>query len=497
MTINDSDMEQLDGNTFGFAFDRVVFDLKRGCLTVDGNEVAAPPLPLKLLQVLCEQPGILLTRTCLFDSIWPHQVVSDEALTKIVGRLRDLLGPYGPRVVTVRGRGIRFDATVRRLSTGADPDCPSQDSVCPTFASRPTILIVDDAADSIALLSEVLKDEYQTRIATNGPSALKAALRSPRPDLVLLDVSMPHMDGYEVCSRLKSLSEIVETPIMFLTARTSPADEERGFAVGGVDYVAKPISPQILRARVATHLALARARVELRNQNARLERLGEQKAHALARIQDATIIAMATLAERRNDGSRSHVQRTQNFVALLARELREHPRFSHELTDESIALLLKSVPLHDIGKIAVPDDILCRSGPLTEAELETVKRHITRGGDAIRAVESYLGESCEFLRFSREIAYSHQEHWDGSGYPEGLAGDEIPISARLMAIADVYDALISHRRYRPAFSHEQAVALMERARGAHFDPDILDAFLRLENEFRSIAERFGGQSSLP
>jgi putative two-component system response regulator len=358
--------------------------------------------------------------------------------------------------------------------------------------TRATLLIVDDVVDNIALLSSLLKDEYRTKIATNGEKALKIAQADDPVDLILLDIMMPGMDGYEVCQHLKTDARTRNIPIIFLTAMTQTEDEERGLRLGAVDYITKPISPPILLARVQTHLALKRAQDELRDQNAVLERKVAERTREIAAVQDVTILAMASLAETRDNETGNHIRRTQNYVRVLADRLRDHPRFEEVLTEEHVDLLYKSAPLHDIGKVGVPDSILLKPGRLTEEEFEVMKLHTTYGRDAIRAAEGKLEDlpSQSFLRFAREIAYSHQEKWDGTGYPEGLSGDDIPFSARLMALADVYDALISRRVYKPAFTHEEAVRIIGEGRGSHFDPDLVDAFLEAEQEFREIAQQY-------
>ncbi len=353
-----------------------------------------------------------------------------------------------------------------------------------------TILIVDDTPDNIALLSALLKDQYKTKIATSGMKALQIARTEPYPDLILLDVMMPEVDGYDTCRRLKASPETAEIPIIFLTAKTQVEDEEMGLKLGAVDYITKPISPPILFARVATQLNLKSAREMLQNQNYHLEKLVCDRTSQLTLMQDATIMAMASLAETRDNETGNHIRRTQNYVAALARQLQSHPRFSSVLTDENIALLYKSAPLHDIGKVGIPDHILLKPGKLTADEFEIMKLHTVYGRDTIISVEKYIGGSNDFLTFAREIAYSHQEKWDGSGYPENLKGEEIPVSARLMAVADVYDALISKRVYKPAFSHQEAIDIMRKGHGTHFDPDVLDAFFEIEEEFIAIAKRF-------
>jgi len=356
--------------------------------------------------------------------------------------------------------------------------------------SRPTVLVVDDTPDNLTLLSELLKDDYKVKLANSGMKALRIAAAAPPPDLILLDLMMPEMNGYEVVRQLKEDPATAEIPVIFLTARSEVEDERLGLSLGAVDYIHKPISPPIVLVRVANQLTVDRARRMLRDQNAVLESLVKERTAEVVRMRDATIHAMASLAETRDNETGNHIRRTQNYVAALARRLKEHPRFRDVLTDENIELLHKSAPLHDIGKIGVPDRILLKPGKLDPEEWEVMKRHTIYGRDVIQEVERYVGRSDGFLRFAREIAYSHQEKWDGSGYPEGLAGDEIPVSARLMAVADVYDALITRRVYKPAFSHEDAMGILRQGRGSHFDPDVLDAMLSIEAEFRAIASQF-------
>lgn len=228
----------------------------------------------------------------------------------------------------------------------------------------------------------------------------------------------------------------------------------------------------------------------LKDQNAFLDSEVKRRTHEVEVIQDVTILAMASLAESRDNETGNHIRRTQNYMLLLARELQSHPRFSAELDENTIAMLYKSAPLHDIGKVGIPDAILLKPGKLTPEEFEIIKTHTTIGRDAIAAAEKLIEAPTTFLRLAREIAHYHQEKWDGSGYPEGLRGRAIPLSARLMALADVYDALISRRVYKPPFPHEKAVSIIVEGRGSHFDPDIVDAFLRTESRFRAIAEQF-------
>jgi putative two-component system response regulator len=356
---------------------------------------------------------------------------------------------------------------------------------------RPTILIVDDTPDNIMLLSRLLKDRYNTKVANNGSTALQIAAATPSLDLILLDVMMPGLDGYETCRQLKANPVTADIPVIFLTAKNQVEDEAMGLSLGAVDYIAKPISPPILFARVATQLSLRNARRELEEHNQNLEKLVQERTAQLYLMQEAIIVAMASMAETRDQETGNHIRRTQNYVRALARHLQTHPRLSAkygaELSDEAIELLYRSAPLHDIGKVGIPDRILLKPGNLDREEFEVMKMHAVYGRDTIMLVEKHIGGSNSFLMFAREIAHSHQEKWDGSGYPQNLSGEQIPLSARLMAVADVYDALISKRVYKPAFTHQQALDVMRKGRGSHFDPDVLDAFFEIEGEFAAIA----------
>lgn len=353
-----------------------------------------------------------------------------------------------------------------------------------------TVLVVDDTPDNLTLMGGLLRDHYHVKVANQGEKALKIAQGENPPDLILLDIMMPGIDGYEVCRQLKAHAATRDIPVIFLTARSDPDDERQGLALGAVDYITKPISPPILLARVATHLALKATADFLRDKSAYLEREVALRTLEVQAIQDVTIMAMTSLAETRDNETGNHIRRTQLYVKTLAGHLRRHPRFAHVLSDRMIDLLYKSAPLHDIGKIGIPDSILLKPGKLTVEEFEIMKTHTTLGRDAIEKAERRLGMRVAFLSISKEIAYSHQEKWDGSGYPEGLQGDAIPVSARLMAVADVYDALISKRVYKPAFSHEQACATIVKGRGTHFDPDMVDAFVEIAEDFRDIAQKY-------
>lgn len=358
------------------------------------------------------------------------------------------------------------------------------------FTKKATILVVDDTSDNLALMSNLLKTDYKVKVANSGERALKIAASENVPDLILLDVMMPGMDGYEVCQLLKSNPATRHIPVIFLTGKTAVEDEKRGLEMGAVDYLTKPISPPIVLARVKIHLDLKAHSDFLRDKNDFLEMEVSRRTEEVMAIQDVTILAMASLAETRDTDTGNHIRRTQFYVKALAESLRTHPRFAATLTEHYIQMLFKSAPLHDIGKVGIPDRILLKPGRFEPEEFEIMKTHTTLGRDAIEHAEKQLGMKVKFLSMAKEIAYSHQEKWDGSGYPQGLAGEAIPLSARLMALADVYDAMISNRVYKAGMPHEKAVGIIIEGRGTHFDPDVVDAFIGLQNQFQVIAKRF-------
>ena len=370
------------------------------------------------------------------------------------------------------------------------------------------ILIVDDDPVVAGMLGVTLASAgYEIVEANSGEQALALLAKGaepnhgPLPDIVFLDVEMWNgIDGFEVCRRLKANPATRHIAVIFVTAKSDPAYEQLGFALSAVDYITKPISPPIVNARVRTHLALKAAADFLQDRNVYLEQEVERRTEeALRRTeelrisQEVTMVALASLAETRDNETGNHILRTQHYVLALATHLRGHASFSSALTEETVDRLFKAAPLHDIGKVGIPDRILLKPGRLDADEFEIMKTHTTLGRNAIENAQQRVGVSVPLLEVAKEIALSHQEKWDGSGYPEGLAGEDIPLSARLMAVADVYDALVSRRVYKAPMSHEQASEIIVAGRGRHFDPDISDAFVALEQQFRTIATRFDDQ----
>ena len=357
-------------------------------------------------------------------------------------------------------------------------------------ARQPTILIVDDTPENLSVLGELLQPFFRVRAANSGRRALQIAVGDPTPDLILLDVMMPEMDGYQVLAELKAAERTRKIPVIFVTAMDATADEERGLDLGAVDYITKPIRPSIVLARVRTQLELKAARDILSDQNAFLEAEVARRMHENQLIQQVSIHALARLAETRDPETGKHLRRTQEYVRTLAEGLRNHPRFSRYLNQKTIDALVQSAPLHDIGKVGIPDQVLLKPGKLTAEEWEIMKTHAELGYKAIVQAEADADKPVEFLAMAKLIARSHHEKWDGSGYPAQLAGDDIPIAARLMALADVFDALTCQRVYKPAFSFEDAYRIIVDGRGAHFDPDVVDTFIRDFDTFKSIATTY-------
>lgn len=356
--------------------------------------------------------------------------------------------------------------------------------------TKPTLLVVDDTPDNLTLMTELLKPHYRVKVANSGEKALAIATEERHLDLILLDIMMPGIDGYEVCKRLKSDEKTHDIPVIFLTSRSEAADEELGLELGAVDYITKPINPAITLARVANHLTLKASADFLKDKAAYLEQEVAKRTTELVALQDVTILTMASLAETRDSETGNHIRRTQFYVKELAEKLSTHPKFKALLTPAFIQMLFKSAPLHDIGKVGIPDRILLKPGKFELHEFEIMKTHALLGKQVIEFAERQLGREVEFLTLAKEIAYCHHEKWNGSGYPQGLAGEDIPVSARLMAVADVYDALISRRVYKEGMSHEKAAAIIIEGRGQHFDPDMVDAFIELQDAFQAIAARF-------
>lgn len=326
--------------------------------------------------------------------------------------------------------------------------------------SRPLLLLVDDEATNLQVLRHILQEDYRLLFAKDGAKALEMAERE-RPDLILLDVMMPGMTGYEVCQALKVQAHLEAIPVIFVTALADVEDEAHGFAVGAVDYITKPVSPPIVRARVRTHLSLVRMD-ELRQ----------------TRLQIVQRLGMA--AEYKDNETGLHVIRMSHFSKVLA--------LAAGYGEAAAEELLNAAPMHDVGKIGIPDAVLRKPGKLDEQEWAVMRQHVEIGAQIIGEHASGL------LRTAQRIALSHHEKWDGSGYPNGLSGEEIPLEGRIVAIADVFDALTSVRPYKAAWSVEDAVELLNKERGRHFDPHLVELFIQQLPAILEIKERWAEQA---
>jgi len=309
------------------------------------------------------------------------------------------------------------------------------------------------------------------------------------PDMILLDVEMPEMNGYDAIKIMKSKKETQNIPIIFLTAKNDVDSELEGLSLGAIDYIIKPFSPPLLLKRIETHLLVESQRKELLNYNKNLQKLVEAKTRTVLELQNAILKAMAELVENRDDITGKHVERTQSYLNLLIGAMLKCGLHAEEIRNWNIDLVLRSSQLHDVGKIAVRDDILKKNGKLTEEEFNEIKKHPICGEEIIEKIKQNTTEH-EFLEHAKIFAATHHEKWDGSGYPKGLKGEEIPLQGRLMSIADVYDALVSDRPYKKAFPHEEAVKIISENRGTHFDPDLVDIFLEISDKFNETAKLF-------
>jgi putative two-component system response regulator len=337
---------------------------------------------------------------------------------------------------------------------------------------RQTILVVDDIPENIDILSEVLRNDYHVRIATSGEKALKIIYSDDPPDLVLLDIMMPGLSGLELCRRLKANPDRCKIPIIFVTAMCTVEDEKLGLESGAVDYITKPVSPPVVLARVRTHLALY-------DQTRELERMVHQRTRELSISRQQIIRRLGRAAEYRDDETGNHVLRVAHYARLIAE--------AHGLGQKASSLIFSTAPMHDVGKIGIPDSVLLKPGKLNDEEWEIMRRHPFMGAEIIGQHEN------EMLGTARNIALTHHERWDGKGYPSQLKGEDIPLTGRIVAIADVFDALVSVRHYKAAYSIEDSVKIMDEESGSHFDPSLMLAFRKALPAIQKIKEDYADE----
>jgi len=334
---------------------------------------------------------------------------------------------------------------------------------------KPTVLVVDDTPENIDVLSGVLRNRFKVKAALNGEKAIRIANADPKPVMILLDIMMPDMDGYEVCRRLKESPATAKIPIIFITAKNEDKDEKMGLELGAVDYITKPINPAIVLARVNTHLALY-------DQNMALEDKVKERTEELSDTRLKIIHRLGRAAEFKDNETGLHVIRMSHYARLIAEAL--------EYDEGWAELIFNAAPMHDIGKIGIPDNILLKPGKLDENEWEVMRKHPEFGSEIIGEDES------EILRTSKVIALTHHEKWDGTGYPRQLKGEEIPIEGRIVAIADVFDALTTERPYKKAWTVEDAISLIDENSGTHFDPSLVLLFHEVLPSILDIKELY-------
>ena len=367
---------------------------------------------------------------------------------------------------------------------------------------KPTIMAVDDEPINLSVLCKLLMPENNVHAYKSGLEALCALDASPKPDLILLDVMMPGLDGFSTLARMKEKPETREIPVIFITSLDNPTDEDKGFRLGAVDYVVKPFKPSTVLARVNAHLELKETRDRLKDQNRWLEAEVEKRLREIQLIQNASLNALMRLAETRDENTGNHIRRTSKYVEILATEMRSNPRYTNELSNERIQSIVRASPLHDIGKIGVSDQILRKPDKLTRDEFEVIKTHCAIGANALRAAKNEALEQISddhkenvssallFLEEAEVIAKNHHEKWDGTGYPEGKKGTGIPLAARIMALADVFDALTTERPYKKAWKMEKTTVYIDDQSGKAFDPDVVAAFMSSLSAFDRIRKDF-------
>jgi len=344
---------------------------------------------------------------------------------------------------------------------------------------KKTIFVVDDNRSNLVIANDALQGYYKV-ITFDSGARLLSVLEKLIPDLILLDVQMPEMNGYEVLEKIKSDSRFENIPVIFLTALDSAVTEVKGLSLGAVDYIIKPFAVPLLLKRIELHLSLI-------DYNHNLEKMVEEKIKEVVALKNSVLRITAELVESRDETTGNHIERTQLYLKILIEAMKKYNVYTKETMHYDTELIMQSSQLHDVGKIVIKDAILLKSGKLTFEEFEEMKAHTKYGEKIILRMRENTNDNI-FLEYARQMTVAHHEKWDGSGYPAGLKGKDIPLIGRLMAIADVYDALVTDRPYKKAFSHEEALSIILEGKGTHFDPYLIELFEKVHEEFAKVAD---------
>jgi putative two-component system response regulator len=346
---------------------------------------------------------------------------------------------------------------------------------------RKKIMLVDDNITNLTVGKNTLIEKYDVYTIPSGEKLFKM-LEKVMPDLILLDVEMPEMSGYDVIKVLKQDEKTAPIPVIFLTAKNDDGSELQGLSLGAIDYITKPFSAPLLLKRIEVHLLVEFQKQELQIYNTNLENMVKEKTREVVGLQNAILKTMAELVESRDSVTGGHIERTENYLKILVDAMKAHGIHRAEIDSWDTDILFQSAQLHDVGKIAIRDSILFKQGKLTDEEFAEMKKHTTFGVQVIEKIEESTSEQT-FLEHAKVFAGTHHEKWNGTGYPLGLSGQYIPLQGRIMAIVDVYDALLSERPYKKAFTHREAVQIIKESRGTHFEPDLVDLFLIVSDQF--------------
>jgi len=352
------------------------------------------------------------------------------------------------------------------------------------------ILIVDNNQNRLDELESILKNDGYTVITLTDPMTVRATIIVSSPDIVIMGTDFPNFDGFDLCERINKDPLIPAVSVILTSSTRNEIKIAKGFDSGAVDFITEPYHSKEIEARISAHVKLKNLKQQMKEKNQQLEDIVKEQSKTITEMQMATIFSLAKLAQSRDDDTGKHLERVQKYCLSLSSELAKNPKFEKDVDENFIKNIVYASPLHDIGKVAIPDSILLKPGRLTPEEFDVMKTHTVMGAETLEEVYKRFGNN-DFIKMGIDIARHHHERWDGNGYPDKLAGEDIPLCARIMAIADVYDALSSKRSYKDAFPHQKCVDIIKEGRGTQFDADLVDAFVNIQDEFSLTRQLYG------